>query len=250
MSNNPALAGESAQPDSPGDLPDALFPAADEIFGPELSRAERYATLLATDGVVRGLIGPREAPRIWSRHILNCAVVAELIPSSAFVVDVGSGAGLPGIPLALARPDIEVVLVEPLLRRVTFLDEVIDRLGLGDQVTVQRGRAEELISMFHVKPADVATARALAPLDRLAGWTLPLVRVGGRVLALKGESARAEMADHARVIESLGGRTPEIHSCGDRLLDEPATVVEIVRQREFPTRPARPAKSRRRNVRG
>jgi 16S rRNA (guanine527-N7)-methyltransferase len=230
-------------------LPDELFTAADQIFGSGLEVAEAYAEFLANDGVLRGLIGPREAPRIWDRHILNCAVVQELIPADAAVVDVGSGAGLPGIPLAIARPDIHVTLVEPLLRRTVFLDEIVDRLELAERITVVRGRAEELISMFHVKPADVATARAVAPLERLAGWMLPLVGVGGRLLAMKGASAAEEIAESSPAVHALGGGHPEIRSCGSNLLSEPTTVVEIVRERESSIRQAKGAKAGRKSAR-
>lgn len=219
----------------PGELPDALWSLADGFFGHRLDRAERYASLLATDGVVRGLIGPRETVRIWDRHILNCVAMASLVPERSYVIDVGSGAGLPGIVLAIARPDIDVVLIEPLARRTAFLAEVVDILELDDQILVLRGRAEEAIDggplMFHVKPADVVTARAVAPLDRLAGWCLPLVAIGGRLLAMKGSSAREEIDEHADVIARLGGSRSVIHECGTGVLETPTTVVEIVRER-------------------
>jgi 16S rRNA (guanine527-N7)-methyltransferase len=203
------------------------------LFGDRLALVERYAEILATDGVVRGLIGPREAPRIWDRHILNCAVTASLIPQQSYVADVGSGAGLPGLVLAIARPDLEMVLVEPLSRRTKFLDEVIDALDLTEQVTVLRARAEEANApraMFHVKHADVVTARAVAPLDRLAGWCLPLVKAGGVLLAMKGSGAAAEIEEHAAAIGRLGGGVPRLHTCGMDLLNEATWVVEIERR--------------------
>src|SRR5262249_21205305 len=156
---------------------------AEKVFGDQLSTAQRYAELLVTDGVVRGLVGPREAPRIWERHLLNCAVVADLIPSGATVIDVGSGAGLPGLVLAVARPASAVLLGEPLARRSAFLCEAVTTLGL-DRTTVVRARAEESVGKLPL--AGVVTARAVAPLDRLAGWCLPLTAIGGRLLALKG----------------------------------------------------------------
>jgi 16S rRNA (guanine527-N7)-methyltransferase len=165
--------------------------AAAALFGERLPLAIEYARRLGTDGVVRGLIGPREADRIWDRHLLNCAAVGDLVPSGASVTDVGSGAGLPGIVLAVARPDLTVVLVESLARRTDFLTEVVTDLGL-DNVSVVRIRAEDAVGT--VRAADVVTARAVAPLDRLATWCLPLTRVGGRLLALKGATA----ADEAR----------------------------------------------------
>jgi len=198
------------------------------LFGARLAVAERYAELLVTDGVIRGLIGPREAPRIWARHLLNCAATAELIRSGASIVDVGSGAGLPGIVLAVARPDLTVTLVEPLARRTAFLGEAVDALGL-DNVTVVRGRAEEVAGSL--APVDVVTARAVAPLDRLAGWCLPLAAVGGRLLALKGESAAAEAEAHAGAVLRLGGEVPVLRRCGVGLVEPPTTVIEVVRAR-------------------
>lgn len=185
---------------------------------------ERYAALLASDGVVRGLIGPREVGRLWSRHLANCAVLEELVPAEARVADVGSGAGLPGLPLALVRPDVRVVLVEPLLRRATFLTEAVAALGLADRVEVLRGRAED-VSL----EVDVVTARAVAPLDRLAGWTLPLARRGGTLLALKGEGAVEEIEASAPALEKVGGGRAEVLECGVGLVDPPTTVVRVVR---------------------
>ncbi|MEN3309129.1 MAG: rRNA (guanine527-N7)-methyltransferase [Micromonosporaceae bacterium] len=204
-------------------------PAARLVFGDQLATARRYAELLATDGVVRGLIGPREAPRLWERHLLNCAVLGEIIHKGSSVVDVGSGAGLPGIVLAVARPDLAVTLVEPMARRTAFLIEVVETLGL-ETVRVVRARAEE----YSGPPADVVTARAVAPLDRLSAWCLPLVAPGGRLLALKGESATEEVATHRAAVGRLGGGAPVIRYCGAEMLDPPATVVEIVRERVDP----------------
>ncbi|MBI1377941.1 MAG: 16S rRNA (guanine(527)-N(7))-methyltransferase RsmG [Frankiales bacterium] len=185
-----------------------------------------YVDLLGDAGVVRGLIGPREVPRLWSRHVANCAVLEELVPPGAEVADVGSGAGLPGLPLALVRPDLRLVLVEPLLRRTTFLSEAVDRLGLGERVQVRRGRAEDA-----QLAVDVVTARAVAPLDRLAGWTLPLARVGGTLLALKGEGAAEEVAASAAALERLGGGQTEVLHCGAGVVEPPTTVVRVVRLR-------------------
>jgi 16S rRNA (guanine527-N7)-methyltransferase len=203
------------------------FPAARSVFGDQLDVAVEYARLLGTDGVVRGLIGPRETERLWDRHLLNCAVLGDLVELGASVTDVGSGAGLPGIPLAIARPDLVVTLVEPLARRYDFLVEVVDALGLAAQVEVVRARAEEHTGV----PADVVTARAVAPLDRLAGWCLPLARVGGRLLALKGASAAEEITVHAAAVARLGGGTPVVRQCGAGVVDPPTTVVEVVRER-------------------
>src|SRR4051794_33623865 len=228
-----------------GEPPATLAAAARSVFGDHLALAVRYAELLVTDGVVRGLIGPREAPRIWDRHVINCAVTSGMIPFGASVVDVGSGAGLPGIVLAVARPDLRITLVEPLARRTAFLSEVVTTLGLDATVTVVRGRAEDVAGDPPVA-ADVVTARAVAPLDRLAGWCLPLAAVGGRLLALKGASAGDEVAEHRKAIDRLGGSEPVIALCGSGVIDPPTTVVEIVRDRAVapPARPKAPARSK------
>jgi 16S rRNA (guanine527-N7)-methyltransferase len=196
---------------------------AAEIFGPRLDLAQQYAGLLATEATVRGLIGPREIPRIWERHLLNCAVVGELVDPSAEVVDVGSGAGLPGIPLAIARPDLTVTLVEPLLRRSTWLVDVVDRLELGN-VSVRRARAEDLDGELH---SAYVTARAVAPMSRLATWCLPLLRPGGVLLAMKGRSAEGELADAEGVIRALGGVDWRVVRAGSSTLSDPTSVVQV-----------------------
>lgn len=169
-------------------------PAAAAVFGDRLALAVQYAGLLAGPGVERGLIGPRETPRLWERHVLNCAGLAELIAPDESVMDLGSGAGLPGLVLAIARPDLRLTLVEPLLRRATYLSEAVELLGLTN-VVVHRGRAEE---MGKKVAFDVVTARAVAPLDKLIRWAVPLLTPGGRLLALKGERADGEL-EQARV---------------------------------------------------
>lgn len=178
---------------------------------------------MISTGIDRGLLGPREAGRIWNRHIINCAVMTSLVRPGARLCDIGSGAGLPGVVIALARPDVHVTLLEPLLRRVTFLEEVVAALDL-DNVDVLRGRAEEIRpeALF-----DVVTARALAPLERLAGWALPLLRVGGEVLAIKGESAADEVAAASDALTRLGARRIVIESCGLGIADSVTTVVRI-----------------------
>jgi 16S rRNA (guanine527-N7)-methyltransferase len=207
------------------------------LFGDRLPLALRYAEHLVTSGVERGLIGPREAPRIWERHVLNCAVVAGLVPDGARLVDVGSGAGLPGIPLALVRPDAHIVLVEPLARRVDWLREVIADLGVA--VEVERGRAEEDVVRRRWEGADVVTARAVAPLARLAGWCLPLLRPGGQLLALKGAAAADEVERDAAAVRRLGGGVPWIERCGAGIIDPPSTVVVVEREAGAPARTAR-----------
>jgi 16S rRNA (guanine527-N7)-methyltransferase len=198
-------------------------------FGDRLPLARRYAEHLATTGVEWGLVGPREASRVWDRHVLNCAVVADLVPPDARVLDIGSGAGLPGIPLALARPDLRVVLVEPLARRVEWLRAVLADLELP--VEVERGRAEDTVVRRRWEGADVVTSRAVAPLHRLAAWCLPLVRPGGMMLAVKGMSAPAEVERDARAIAASGGGIPRIETCGIGIVDPPSTVVVVERLR-------------------
>lgn len=201
--------------------------AAIELFGDRVHIAEHYAGHLATAGVERGLIGPREVDRIWDRHILNSAAVAELIPADSRVIDIGSGAGLPGIPLAIARPDLLVTLVEPMLRRTEFLNEVVAVLGLP--VTVVRGRAEEPAVRADLGGADTVTSRAVADLTKLARWSFPLLRPGGRMLALKGERAEAELAESRATLSRLGAAEVEVMKCGTRYLNPPTTVVVAVR---------------------
>ena len=195
--------------------------AAATVFGPRLALAERYVELLATAGVERGLIGPRESDRLWDRHVLNSAAVAELIDADCRVADVGSGAGLPGIPLAIARPDLSVTLIEPLARRTTFLEEVIEELGLDVQVL--RGRAQEVAAT--VEPFDAVTSRAVAALDKLTAWCMPLVRPGGRMLAIKGERAALELEEHRKALQKAGALDAVVEHCGADYLDPPVTVV-------------------------
>lgn len=199
-------------------------PAARDLFAGALPAAEGYAEFLAGAGVERGLIGPREAERLWDRHLLNCAVLADLIGPDSAVVDIGSGAGLPGIVLGIVRPDLSVVLLEPLLRRTTFLAECIEALGLPN-VEVRRARAEEVAGDY---AADVVTARAVAPMDRLAAWALPLLRQGGELLALKGERAEAELAEADPVLRRFGVRDARVVRVGHGRVDPPATVVRVV----------------------
>jgi 16S rRNA (guanine527-N7)-methyltransferase len=198
-------------------------PAAVRLFGPALPRAVRYAELLAGAGVERGLIGPREVGRLWDRHLINCAVVAEQIPADSLVVDVGSGAGLPGIVIALVRPDVELALLEPVLRRTTFLEEVVAELGLGN-VNVVRGRAEDWAGRMN---ADVVTARAVAPLERLIGWCLPLLRANGRMLALKGETAAEELAAVQDTLAALGVVAAKVEEVGAEFGEAATRVVRI-----------------------
>ena len=196
-----------------------------EVFGDALAKARRYVELLATDGVTRGLIGPRETPRLWDRHLLNCALVAELVPERGELVDIGSGAGLPGIVLALLRPSLHVVLLEPLLRRSVFLEECVSTLDLPN-ATVLRARAEDK-SASGIR-ADVATARAVAPLDRLVGWAAGLLRPGGQLLAVKGQSALAELEAAEPVLSRLGVQSAEVLQAGHGRVVSATTIVRVV----------------------
>ncbi len=202
--------------------------AAHRVFGARLSLAEQYWASLATDGVERGLIGPREVPRLWDRHLLNCAVVSELIPENASVVDIGSGAGLPGIPLAIARPDLRLVLVEPLLRRTKYLAEFTE--GVGLEVMIVRGRAEQPDVVKEAGGADMVTSRAVAPLEKIARWSLPLLHDHGQMLALKGTSAAEELERDRAALTKYGAVDPVILECGIGIIDPPTIVVRAQRE--------------------
>jgi 16S rRNA (guanine527-N7)-methyltransferase len=198
-------------------------PLVEKLYPRAAVRLSAYADLLATQGTLRGLIGPREVPRLWDRHLLNCAVVERLIPEQSSVADIGTGAGLPGIVLAIVRPDLEVALVEPLLRRTTFLQEAVDTLGL-DNATVVRARAEEIPPASY----DVVTSRAVAPLGKLARWCLPLCVEGRLMLAMKGSSVEQELESSERELTKLGAELWHIHELGVDELTQPTTVVSIV----------------------
>lgn len=209
-------------------LPDT--PSAPEVargvFSDVLPVAAAYADLLAHEATLRGLIGPREVPRLWERHLVNCALVTDLVPEGSSVCDIGSGAGLPGVVMAIRRPDLRITLVEPLLRRTTFLEEVIESLGLTN-VAVERARAEAL---HGTRSFDVVTSRAVAPMTRLSQWSLPLVRSGGAFLAMKGSSVQAELDSAANAIRAAGGVLDGIVELGRDLLDPPVRVVRVVKE--------------------
>ncbi|WP_375498023.1 16S rRNA (guanine(527)-N(7))-methyltransferase RsmG [uncultured Jatrophihabitans sp.] len=189
----------------------AATSAAQALFGDALELAERYARLLAGPGIEHGHLGPREVPRIWERHLANSAVVTDLVPAGATVVDVGSGAGLPGLPMAIRRADLQVVLVEPMLRRSMFLEQAVVGLELESRVQVLRGRAEDPATRLAIGDGAWVTARAVAPLPRLLGWCLPLLGPGGRLLALKGSRAADEVAQfHATAQPALRASVAEI----------------------------------------
>ena len=223
-SQPPATSRPAPDPQPAPPLAGSELEAAQRLFGDRLALAECYTKHLASSGIVRGLIGPREAPRLWERHVLNCAVVQELIPENARVVDVGSGAGLPGLCLALARPDIAITLVEPLERRVQWLDEVIEDLELPN-VTVLRTRAEQ--AKTQLKNVDVVTARAVSALTGLMDITLPLLKGSGQLLALKGRSAQDEVDKAKKKFNRFGVRSAEVLTVCEDLLSEPTTVVRL-----------------------
>lgn len=205
------------------ELTGSTLEAARKIFGDRLSLAQRYVEHLASSGIERGLIGPREVPRLWERHVLNCAVVEEFIGDGAKVADVGSGAGLPGLCLAIARPDLQLTLIEPLERRVIWLTEVVEDLGL-ENVKIMRSRAEQAVGQVE---ADYVTARAVSALVGLLDITMPILRGTGELLALKGRSAAEEIEKAKKKLNKYGARTTEIVVAGEELLEEPTTVVRV-----------------------
>ncbi len=225
MPHDPA---KPAPPATPEDLPPPP-PEAQARFAPEiLARLDDYGRQLATAGVVRGLIGPREVPRLWDRHLLNCAALAEAVGEKETVADIGTGAGLPGLVIALVRPDLRVILIEPLERRCVFLQEMITRFKLAPRVEVRRGKAHL------VKPAqaDVVTSRAVAALDTLVGWSFPHLKIGGRLLALKGDRADEELAAAKPELAKWGAEAEAtVIPCGADWLPQPIKVVRAPRRR-------------------
>ena len=209
--------------DEPSTPPPAAPSGAAGVFRDRMTEAARFAAVLADTGVTHGLIGPREVPRLWERHLLNCAVVSDAFPDSARVVDVGSGAGLPGIALAIARPDLDIHLVEPMLRRTDWLADTVTELGL-ESVTVHRARAEDLAGVLR---APWVTARAVARLDRLAQWCVPLLEPGGTLVAMKGRSAQEELDKARRALERLGLLDAVVTEHGTAILDEPVLTVDL-----------------------
>lgn len=193
------------------------------FFGDRLPAAEAFVAVLADTGVSHGLIGPREVPRLWERHVLNCAVIEDAFPIEARVIDVGSGAGLPGLALAIARPDLELHLIEPMQRRTDWLSTAVEQIGLAN-VTVHRGRAEE----FHgTLRAPYVTARAVAPLDRLARWCFPLLEKDGSLIAMKGSSVADELATHERALRKLGMTSSAITEHGVGVVAPPTVTADL-----------------------
>ena len=195
--------------------------AAVAIFGDQIDQARSFAQTLANDSDELGLLGPRELDKLWSRHILNSAVVAELVRPGDKVADVGSGAGLPGIPMAIARPDAQFVLIEPMERRSSWMLEVVEDLGLKN-VRVLRSRAEDVTE----QDFDIVTARAVAALDKLLKMCVPLLKPGGALIALKGSKAAEEIANSKKLEKKLGISSFEILVCGEKFLPEPTSVVK------------------------
>lgn len=230
-----------SEPHASGDI-EAEPAAAEQVFGPAIHSARQYVVALATDGVLRGLIGPREPGRLWSRHVLNSGVVGSLLTAGHSVVDVGSGAGLPGIPLAIARPDVTVVLVEPLERRCIFLQEMVEALGLAN-CRVVRGRADQVID--DCGNADVVTSRAVAPLAKLSAWSAPLLRIGGELLALKGASAAEEIERDWIAVAATGVTDLAVVTVGAGVVD-PETVIVRGRRVALPGKSSRRSTGRRR----
>jgi 16S rRNA (guanine527-N7)-methyltransferase len=221
--------------DTPVVTPPAAPSGAAVVFGDRLWLADRFVEILADTGVTHGLIGPREVPRLWERHVLNCAVIEDAFPASARVIDVGSGAGLPGIALAIARADLDLHLVEPMQRRTDWLSDTVTRLGL-DNVTVHRGRAEELVG---VVTAPWVTARAVARIAKLARWCVPLLEDRGILVAMKGRSAQEELDADRRDLVKLGLVGDAVSQHGAAVLDEPTTTLDLT----FEPKPRRGTKA-------
>ena len=196
-----------------------------ELFSEYADQLIKYHESLATVAAVRGIVGPREVPRLWDRHILNCVAVDSLMPENARVVDIGSGAGLPGIPLAIVRPDLDVTLVESAKRRTDYLSETAELLGL--KLNVIRGRAESKEVTSVSGGADVVTSRAVAPLGRLAEWSLPLLRSGGQMLAMKGDTAQEEIGRDAKLVHKFGGKNARVLEVAPEYLSEATFVIAI-----------------------
>ena len=214
---------DAAWRDEPRVAPPAPAGAA-QVFGDQLVLAERFTAILTDSGVSHGLIGPREVPRLWERHVLNCAVIHPAIPAGTMVIDVGSGAGLPGLALAIARPDLDLHLVEPMLRRTNWLSMAVADLELTN-VSVHRGRAEQF---WGTLSAPVVTARAVARLGELATWCLPLLLPGGSLLAIRGARVAEELTADRAVLRRLGAVEEVIESFGGGVVDPQTTVLRVV----------------------
>jgi 16S rRNA (guanine527-N7)-methyltransferase len=236
MSEPPLARGSAdAPPVDRERIPPPAPAAATQVFGHRLALAVRFTQILSDSGVSHGLIGPREVPRLWERHVLNCAVIHPAVEQGQMVIDVGSGAGLPGLALAIARPDLDLYLVEPMLRRTNWLSMAVAELGLTN-VRVQRGRAEDLWSILR---APVVTARAVARLGQLATWCLPLLAPGGSLLAIRGAHAAEELEVDRVVLRRLGAVDEVVETFGDGIVEPATTVVRVVLGEHSVQRPGR-----------
>lgn len=206
-----------------GDI-EEMPPVVKERFPKTWGQLALFTQFLADEGEKRGLIGPRELPRLWSRHILNCTAINEFIPEGATVADIGSGAGLPGVVLAITRPDVHVTLVEPMERRIEWLYDVTEVINL-ENAWIVRARAEELHDQDEFQ---VVTARAVAALDKLMRWTMPLVADGGKLLALKGERAKVEVDAALKVRRKFKVASTSVVEVPSLVPDESPTNVVIV----------------------
>jgi len=248
--NGDGVDGNRAGPEAVAAVVPPTPPEAVAVFGAHLGLAEHFVRVLADTGISHGLIGPREAPRLWDRHVLNCAIAHLAIPEhsgSQDVIDVGSGAGLPGLALAIARPDLHLHLVEPLARRTGWLSGTVAELGLTN-VTVHTSRAEALWDRLH---APWVTARAVSNIVQLAEWTLPLLEPRGTLLALKGSRARDELAQARTALTRLGVVDASVRELGVELLEGPTTLITVtigeqLDRRRFRSRPPSSAGSARR----
>jgi 16S rRNA (guanine527-N7)-methyltransferase len=237
MPNAATPSPEALEPVTPGVPPTPR--AAKDVFGEHVTLAERYVALLGDTGIAHGLIGPREAPRLWDRHVLNCAVVAPYFSDNSTVIDLGSGAGLPGLVFAIARPDLTLHLVEPLTRRCRWLEAAVAELGLTN-VVIHNVRAEGVVGVCR---APYVTARAVARIDALARWSFPLLEANGRLVALKGQSAQQELAQEEASLKRLGAVETGVTTFGAGVL-EPPTQVMIIRVGTQP-QPGKPSASAR-----
>ena len=212
--------------DTTSSVPPAAPSGAAAVFGDHLPAATRFVEILADTGVTHGLLGPREVPRLWERHVLNCAVIEDAFPRDARLIDVGSGAGLPGIALAIARPDLDIHLVEPMQRRTDWLTTTVTDLKL-ENVTVHRGRAEEFVGTLS---APWVTARAVARMAKLARWCVPLLDGRGTLVAMKGRSAQEELDTDRRDLTKLGLVDAAVTHHGTSILDEPTLTLDLTFQ--------------------
>ncbi|MBT5902746.1 MAG: 16S rRNA (guanine(527)-N(7))-methyltransferase RsmG [Opitutaceae bacterium] len=216
----------AAADDTLAPLPPVPDHASARLSVETIARLTSYGDALASDGVIRGLIGPREVPILWDRHLLNCAAMAEAVERDARIVDIGTGAGLPGLVLALVRDDIQVVLIETLQRRCDFLSEMVEKFELQSRVTVVWGRAEEVPP----QEADIVTSRAVAALKKLIPWCMPHVRIGGRLLAMKGQKAGEELQAARKSLHKWSAaKHAELLTCGTGWIDPPVTLVSATR---------------------